>query len=432
MDSTPKIDNYYPRDLTSGTFRLVGVLTAAMAILLNHSMHAVGFNMSLADLFFVIILFILLTSQQLYIPRYSILFFIALLVVTVGTALWITPNYLGVHPVPRDAFGDVVKLLISLLYFIMGVNIVRLGLQNRAMRWFAIGSAFIALLGTLMEITGVRILTDTLYYDNLRFRGFMSDPNFYAILSCAGFVYFAYEKHLSPVVRSALLLLLAFSIIISGSKTGLLVLLVIITVILITRTRNSESAGPATLLAVGSTLLLFFLDPIRNYLVNLAERFSTEIPQLDRISLLLSSDPSESFSQDGSSREAMWEIGVGLIGESPIVGVGVGAYSNVADALFGNPGLAHNTYIQLAAEWGVVLASVLFIWIFFLLFQASRKGKRGYLALDLVIARDVLLVFLLGSLSLSLNNARMLWLFLGILAGLCYLHEISRKDAPVW
>ncbi|MDD4146844.1 MAG: hypothetical protein PHS83_07135, partial [Clostridia bacterium] len=72
---------------------------------------------------------------------------------------------------------------------------------------------------------------------------------------------------------------------------------------------------------------------------------------------------------------------------------------------------AENTYLQLAAEWGLPVAIIFFSYLFYVISKAtfSRKNKGETDS----ILRDILIIFLISSLAISLNHARLFWVVLG-------------------
>jgi len=78
-------------------------------------------------------------------------------------------------------------------------------------------------------------------------------------------------------------------------------------------------------------------------------------------------------------RWAIWTTGIGLMFTHPIVGVGIGAFP-VADASASGAYVdAHNTYVQIAAELGIlgIGALVVMIVVAFRSLQRSRKVLRA-------------------------------------------------------
>ena len=76
----------------------------------------------------------------------------------------------------------------------------------------------------------------------------------------------------------------------------------------------------------------------------------------------------------GSNRLAAWSIRVGVISLSPTVGIGVGTYVQVS-RIVGGRVLAHNTFLQLVSEWGVVLTAILFSWAAVLLLREAQLDR---------------------------------------------------------
>ena len=86
---------------------------------------------------------------------------------------------------------------------------------------------------------------------------------------------------------------------------------------------------------------------------------------------------------------------------------------------FNYAAIAHNTYLQLFAEWGIPLAIVFFIYVFNIIFNAYSKSKNEF---EKVLSVSVG-IMLFGSLAISLNNMRLFWLFLGFLVARHYFRR---------
>jgi O-antigen ligase len=144
---------------------------------------------------------------------------------------------------------------------------------------------------------------------------------------------------------------------------------------------------------------------------NILNIISDIIPPFRRIAVLFT-DFRIAFSEAGSGRDVTWETAMRLIRISPIFGIGIGTYTGITALEWGVRSIAHNTYLQMAAEWGLPLAVLFFAVVVWLLIQSSREIYNFEIV---KISIDIILVFLLGSLALSLNNARMFWFTLGLL-----------------
>ncbi|MFP7365032.1 O-antigen ligase family protein [Corynebacterium callunae] len=401
---------------------------ALMAFFLNHASRAVGMNLSIADIFLCITVILLAISSDLYIPKFSFIFVMFLLVTVLVTSMIFTPIQFGVQPQFGSMIGGLIKIIVAFLYFIVGASVSRLNLHRVILKWYSIGAVSIAAIGIFISMLGLSVFKDVLFYSGLRFRGFMNDPNFYSTLACAGIAYFAFNSSINKIVKWGAISVLAFSVLLAGSKTGLIILAVLVLLITLTKALRSKNFIPLGILVILFLLAFPFLSSIRTYLLNLTLSNKDRFPQLERISVLLSDDPLNALSGDGSTREDSWQHGISIIKESPIFGVGIGTYTDVNKVLNSSHILAHNSYIQIAAESGIILTVVLFTSIGFLLFASVKSGSARFEDQDIDTVRVMVMVFLVGSLSLSLNNARMFWVFLGILSYLIATN--SRLKSP--
>ena len=162
------------------------------------------------------------------------------------------------------------------------------------------------------------------------------------------------------------------------------------------------------------SLILFFLGSIlaimaaffRNYLFQLAEMIQL-LPQVIRLNELFDNFYT-AFSVGGSGRTSAWRTAQQLITKTNYLGIGFVDYSSVATVISGSRTIAHNTFLQIAVEWGLVPAIV-------------SLGLIGGQIIKRIHANDwlfCLLLFLncLFSFSISLQNARLVWVLIGLLA----------------
>ena len=389
-------------------------IVALTAIVLNSSGHLLGFNLSLADPLIVVLLGVLLVTHNLLVPPRVLVFFVTVVVVTLGAATFVTPALFGVGLSGSSIVGDLVKMTTSLLFVVCGYSVAALGLTQTALRWFAWGAGTVALAGVAFSALGVRTFDDALYYAGSRFSGLMADPNYYAVLACAAIAYFVRSSRPRAAVRVLVIVILSVSIVLSGSKTGVLALALLAVLMLIEHALAVKRSPGLALSLLGMTVAIALLwGNVVEFVTGLADQYGERVPQLVRLAALLG-DAAGAASADGSSRVGAWDNAIEIIQSSPILGIGIGSYSSVGTELTGTQALAHNTYLQLAAEWGIPLAVLFFAWLALLLIRTSLVA---YKTADTTILtlRDTILVLLIGSISLSLNNARMFWFFLGMM-----------------
>lgn len=372
-----------------------------------------GFNLSLADIFLLLFFAALLVDRKLEIPRGPSIYVLLLTASAVFTSLGLVPQMLGVDPDFAQIIGGLIKLAISFLFFVAGWTVARMGLVGAAVKSFALGGMLAALLGIATLAVPAPVLETWLYYDNFRYRGFMSDPNFYALLTCAAFVAVASDPRPMLLRRLVVLIVLGFGVLLSGSKAGLLTLLFAFAVSLLARSTPRNRPALLTFATLISAMLLILAKPILTALVDFFDWLENFIPQAGRLSVLVTGNLIEGLSEGGSVRNEVWGTAFEMLRQSPLLGVGVGNYLNVSSRLHDLHMVAHNTYLQILVEWGPVFALPLFAWLVVVLVRAS-KGPNADVSVK--ITRNVVLVLLFGSVSLSLNNARMLWFFLGVLA----------------
>jgi len=200
---------------------------------------------------------------------------------------------------------------------------------------------------------------------------------------------------------------LIISILFSGSKTGVVVLLCYVGLLFLEYLLKFRYKIKTLFWGCLFVLCFFIFAKFSwiysNYLLNF-------MPSLERIVHLITNF-GRAIEEGGSARTLCWNIAIDLIEEFPITGVGLGNYTVTADLFSGIALLAHNTYLQMFAEWGLLWASVFFIYIIWVILRITLSMKRDKIN---IILRDMLIVFLLAFMGISLNNARIFWICLGM------------------
>ncbi|MBS5822154.1 MAG: O-antigen ligase family protein, partial [Enterococcus gilvus] len=110
---------------------------------------------------------------------------------------------------------------------------------------------------------------------------------------------------------------------------------------------------------------------------------------------------------EGSNRDNAWHTAINIIKGTNFFGIGFIDYSDVANYMTGMNTIAHNTYLQLAVEWGIyplVISILIVLWKILVNF-INQEWKIIFMTLTT----------LSFSLSISLQNSRLLWCILAIL-----------------
>jgi putative inorganic carbon (hco3(-)) transporter len=284
-----------------------------------------------------------------------------------------------------------------------------------AFRIIAVSYVAGATLSAVVGMTGVTKSDNAYLVASGRLSGGISDPNFLAAVLVPALLIalFAFQTTRSRSSR----LVIAFAG--CACLAGIFL---------------TESRGGIIGLAVATTAAVAYAGPVRRQiLVSLAVTaafaliyFSFAPPQsLQRLT---------SFSTDGGTgRSDLWTVAAKAFTVHPVGGVGAGNYTLVepqyllgvnknlprADLVLHNE-VVHNTYLQTAAELGVVGIALLLFTIFVPLFYARRAVAafpRNSVAFEAVIGRGIVpgVLGMLASFTfLTAQYEKQLWITLGI------------------
>lgn len=413
--------------------RSLSLCVFLFGLALNQSAVISGKNLSIADLFLIIILIYLLLRKDFVVPMQPLVAFLILSVFVIFTSTLFVPASFPIVPELGQILGDYLKLLVVFVYLLVGYNLVNIGLTEHSLEGFFWGAIFAGLL-SLLSFVGIRL--SYLYYGNsIRFQGFMNDPNYFAVLQNCAIALLLDSR--SGAKRVALLLILIVSILTSGSKTGLIVLAIYSAMKFLTRLASGLLRNKIRLSRLVTILFIMIaIIGLFPFMIGrdsgIIQNLSNYIPQFRRLETLFKNF-GRAIAADGSSRNLTWKVALNVISVSPILGVGVGTYAAIARALTGVGTLAHNTYLQMGAEWGLPLALIFFISVVILLLKPPLSMLKAKKPEKLLIhaCKDMIFVFLLGSLAISLNNARFFWLIFGMLLRLT-TGSAREKDLDVY
>ncbi|SHJ33701.1 O-antigen ligase like membrane protein [Dethiosulfatibacter aminovorans DSM 17477] len=404
--------------------KIVIFLICIISIFLNHQKPISGINISISDIALVLLFYIYLINNELFIPKKVLLFFVFLSITNLCTSVFISPNKFNYGLNINSILNDYIKMVASFLYFLFGYNLVKNRMTMSAYKWYSIMSIFMGGLGIVLVLLDINVFRSILFYEGSRYVGLMNDPNYFSLIQCSVLVYVINNEQLSKMIKALICASLFLSIALSGSKTGMIICILYLFVSYMRMLIKNKSYKHISynllfliFIFISGSLLLSAMQVLMDQLVSIN-------PVIGRIRLLFT-DFNAAISANGSIRLKVWTDAIEIIKQSPLLGVGTGSYLP-ARISYGSGSLAHNTFLQIIAEWGVPFAMLLFLNMINV-FSKTRKfcGSR-----DMIIMRDMLIVFLLGSLSLSLNNARMLWMFFGVLysVSLCENHEEDYRN----
>ncbi len=159
----------------------------------------------------------------------------------------------------------------------------------------------------------------------------------------------------------------------------------------------------------------------------------------DNVSSLSEKNIMEFLQQGGSGRSIFWKNAIFITEHYPFWGSGLNTYARMLDRYSMSPWYAHNSYLQMAAEIGVIGLSC-FLWLLFVLF------RRGFMALNQIGdtgAKPVLegtLAGMAGFLVASFFDTTLhevqlgvlFWLMLGLLVSQMHLNLPPKESLTVF
>ncbi|MGB7460443.1 MAG: O-antigen ligase family protein [Carnobacterium jeotgali] len=394
----------------------VMVTVFLMSVFLNQSNVLFGLNLSLSDFLVLGLVISLIMKQELSLPLMHIIVFSAFSILILFHSLFIIPNQYMIAADPLATLIDYTKLLVVFLYYTIGFNLSRLKLTAVFLKGFVVGSVGIGFIGILISFIPIPYLSSIMLFGESRLIGFMNDPNFFAVIQCCALSILLRMKPLNSVIRIGAIGIILLSIISSGSKSAIILVALYSGYFLVGKLVKMEKTTP--LKVVSSLFLVLGVSAIiRNLLTYTDELMAlivSRFPIFSRVELLFT-DFSSAVSDGGSGRTQVWETAMHMIDSAPLLGIGLGNYIPIANQFVHNPNVAHNTYLQLAAEWGIVLTALFFLYVGSTLLNNRKNSfENDQENQNRQMIRDILIIFLIASVSISLNNARIFWLVLGM------------------
>lgn len=256
---------------------------------------------------------------------------------------------------------------------------------------------------------------DTAYYDVQRVAGTLGDPNELAAVLVPAIILgiaLAIVLKRAPLLRLLLIgsaLICAAGVFLTLSRGGLVALGVALVTAVVVAGRWRAQALVLTLFV--SLGVLFWFS------------FVATDDQVDRVTHI----------QGGTGRADLWNIGTRMIEDKPVTGVGLGNFQTASihyllepgsierdEFIVDQPKVAHNTYLHVVAEQGIV-GGVLFVAILGFVLLCVLRAAREFARMDekgMELLARALFVALVGILTadffISEQYGKQLWLLLGL------------------
>ena len=136
----------------------------------------------------------------------------------------------------------------------------------------------------------------------------------------------------------------------------------------------------------------------------------------------LASIPQELNSGTLGDRRSIWAAGWRLFDESPAIGVGFGAFAAAVNKFLGESIVAHNVFLTVLVETGLIGATLLASAMGLMAGQARRLPS-----IERRFWWVIALTWMLGAMSLSWAHRKPTWLLFAMLAAVCFPASGERK-----
>lgn len=390
--------------------KILKFLIICLAIFIQQSSVIAGINISIADFITVIlIIYISLFYGKQFKFNLVIQFMIILFVYRFFITLYFILFNEFVSVNIKEIIASTVKFVFVVVYFLLAYIIFNLNRYNRTfIRAYIISSTIIGILCVIGSLLKFGIIRNLFYFDEVRSKGLMNDPNYFAMTQIITLI-LNFKFIENKTLKIFFSLILIASIFTTGSKTALIILIILSLFYLLMKLFSGNALHLITiLLLVMFTLILIFI--FYNFkAVNI--NFVDTIPSIQRMTSIFQNG-SQSIDDSGSDRSLVWLNAINLIKYSYGFGIGLIDYVHLGSLINGVNLVAHNTYLQIIVEWGLIFAAIFvgyLIYIFVKLLKYNKDQKYLYL---ICILGGLLLYFM----TVSFNNSRYVAFIIGVLS----------------
>lgn len=399
-------------------------IIGCIGILLNQSSVLFGVNLSFADFFLVLLAFMWIVNKEFEFPSFPLLLFLLFSIFLLLNSVFIIPQQQNFQINYRLVATDYIKLLTIALYFLVGYQLEKKQLLKQVLYAFVLGAVLTSIIGFFLLFFPIPKLSEIMLYAGVRLNGFMNDPNYFSVIQCAAIVVTLFLVPKNTALNYLLLSILISSILLSASKTGAITLVLCLIYCLYYLIKEGIFNWKKWLSITIALMIFFALLPILfTLLQNVLDTISYHFPIFERVQVLFT-DFERATRESGSGRGEVWETAITMTRSHPLLGVGIGNYTEIAYRISGDPNVAHNTYLQLSAEWGVPTTILLISYVIYLVLAPVRYyvGKHRF------IVKGILFIFLISSLAISFNNSRLFWFMLGIASAQQSVEWLNEKE----
>ena len=378
------------------------ILFLMLGASLSFSKIILGMNVSISDAIILLVLLYLLSQHRLFFIKVELLM-LYVIIYKLAVSLFIIPNILNVNSISASS---IIKLVVVFLYFFISICFEK-GEILLVLKGFIYFNVIIGIIGILITFLNLESVFPFLIGSE-RYIGLMNDPNYYSLIQVLSLAIVSSQSHEFWHSR-ILIFVLIVSALLSGSKTSLLVLLIFLIFALIKysidliKSRKFLHLITFLLIIVSSSSVMI---SAQYFFINIINKVASMSFSLSRILTLFAGN---ALNSGGSDRLTVWLKALSVINKTYGFGIGFADYTEVTNSLYGFGIVAHNTYFQLIAEWGIIFGGI-FILLCLIVMLKNLYSKR-YLGFTIGLC---LAIFYIYFFDLSLNNSKPFWFFLGL------------------
>lgn len=397
----------------------LNILLIGLAIFIQQSFVIGGINISIAD-FIILILFayILINHSKIIEVNFILIFVLVLYIyrILMTVILGVFDDVLIVNL--KEILATSIKFAFVVIYLLIGSIILKLSNSKAIfLKSYVISSAVIGMLCVFTSIFKTPLLMRFLFFDELRSKGLMNDPNYFAMIQIISLI-LVFKLTNRFFYRLVLSLIILLSIFTTGSKTASIIILLLIIGYCVVKLFNRNIVSIISVLTVFSILLLGAF-----YMINFGNWHAYDVDlggSFNRMASIFK-EGTASINESGSDRSLVWLNAISLIKYTLGFGLGLFDYVHVGTYLNGVSLVAHNTYLQIFAEWGIVFGLVFIFYLIYLLFNLIKFNENG----RNIVWIAVLLILMVYFMTVSFNNSRYVAFVIGILI---YLVQSNKTE----
>ncbi|MEI4298212.1 O-antigen ligase family protein [Staphylococcus aureus] len=400
--------------------KLLTLLLIGLAVFIQQSSVIAGVNLSIADFITLLILvYLLFFANHLLKANHFLQFFIILytyrMIITLCLLFFDDLIFITV----KEVLASTVKYAFVVIYFYLGMIIFKLGNSKKVIvTSYIISSVTIGLFCIIAGLNKSPLLMKLLYFDEIRSKGLMNDPNYFAMTQIITLV-LAYKYIHNYIFKVLACGILLWSLTTTGSKTAFIILIVLAIYFFIKKLFSRNAVSVVSMLVIMLILLCFTFYNINYYLFQLSDLDA--VPSLDRMASIFE-EGFASLNDSGSERSVVWINAILVIKYTLGFGVGLVDYVHIGSQINGILLVAHNTYLQIFAEWGILFGALFIIFMLYLLFELFRFNISGKNVTAIVVMLTMLIYFL----TVSFNNSRYVAFILGIIVFIVQYEKMER------